>query len=76
MDLRFGITLLYGGYDDDPGTPLYSSSVLNLGHGKSGHSPQASKPFRFTQQVMNEHEGCLSEKSGPPQPGHLEGPNV
>jgi hypothetical protein len=51
-------------------------SDLNLEQGKSGQSAQTSKLFFLTQHVMNEHEGCLFKKLGPPHPGHLESPEV
>jgi hypothetical protein len=49
---------------------------LNFEQGKSGHSAHTSNPFFFTQQVMKEHDGCLSKKPGPAHPVHLDGPSV
>jgi hypothetical protein len=30
----------------------------------------------LTQQVINEHDGCLFSKSNPPQPGQRDAPKV
>lgn len=76
MKFKFDIAFLYDGYEDDSFTCLYSSSLLNLEQGKSEHSPQTSRFFFLTQQVMKEHDGCLLKKSGPAHPGHLDGPAV
>ena len=37
---------------------------------------QTSKPFLITQHVKNPHDGCLSLKLIPPQPGQAESPFV
>jgi hypothetical protein len=47
-----------------------------MGPAKSGHSAHTSKLFPLTQQVIKEHEGCLSKKPGPAHPGHLDDPTV